>query len=105
MATSSLGSSHSTSKVMQIRQAELDIIAHSKDKQFEKIEPIKEELKWRLGILDYIMARFLDQFGHKLASEKPETRIYHQFVERQSLRYNETTRLLNVIEVYRKLYG
>lgn len=81
------------------RNFEVEIIA-SKGKDRAKISSAKylaEEYKHKL---DYIMTRFVDDFGHRLDVHSKRNVIYQKFKKIKAEQYAEVTRFLRLISYY-----
>lgn len=53
-----------------------------------------------LNILDYIMTRFVEDFGDRLDTHTKRNVAYHKFQEVKSKQYAEATRFLRLVNFY-----
>jgi rRNA processing protein Krr1/Pno1 len=63
----------------------------------EAARGIAEEYK---HLLDYIMTKFIEEFGHKLDVNSKKNSIYINFVRLKSNEYSEVTRFIRLIDFY-----
>jgi hypothetical protein len=84
--------------ITNFRETELQIMRAGKAADRSQIENIKGMLFEHKRVLDYIMSRFLDQFGPRL--DVPRNDVYHQFVTSKNDEYAKITRLERVLHAY-----
>jgi hypothetical protein len=77
---------------------EREIINCTKNNNFEVIINIEGKIKSKLVELDYVMTRFLDEYGDKVDSNEN----CGKFNKVKSEEYSQLERLLRVIKAYKK---
>jgi len=81
------------------REFEAEIVA-AKGKDKQKLAVAKflaEDYKEKI---DYVMERFVEDFGTHLDEDQPSNTIYHRFTKVMSSNYADATRFLRMINFY-----
>jgi hypothetical protein len=90
-----------TLKVPKYREYESKIVS-TKGQDKDLVKAVRQEVVNFVKDLDYIMTRFLDQFGSKLEEGVVRNDVYVRFTAAKSKQYAEATRMLRLIDYYSK---
>jgi len=87
--------------IKNFHETELQIMRAGKDSDMTVLDKLGSALFDHKRSLDYIMSRFLDQFGPRL--DVPRNDIYQKFVTAKNDEYAKVTRLERVLHAYKNV--
>lgn len=81
---------------MWYTQTEQNIITHSRDGEFDKLEAIRKVLYQKHRFILYATNRFMEEYGDKLETDKAVENMFKHLSDE----YSEIERLFRIMDFY-----